>query len=758
MEVLKILVICGLFLFNAGLALLEAARSRSKNVATTITKHTTCFLLSCIAFWLCGYGIAFGGGNTFAGSTYFVLNNVSTANYSDFIVHSLLSNIPHSIVSGAVAERSHFTGHLLMSLVISGVIYPVVLHWFIHPEGWMHSYGIADLGLSTSIHVLSGSLAFVACIIVGRREEKIGTKFSVNIPGHSLPLAYIGSVFIVIGMLSKNIYFELTTENELGKLLVNAHLAAAASGIFSILLYKIGVIGQNEYELKNSNQTTALMLQSRKWSFYAVMNGCIAGLVSISGGGSIFPNWAAFVIGLVTGVLYFICSQLVKLARIDDSTDVIATHFIPGICGAVSPYIVSMQENNGGWSMVGCLAAIGWGLATCSVLYLIIFVLQKRRVSPNIEKLGSDAHKIDEQAYSSFCTEQNPQNKTYQRFESPGVPVIFGEKRGTLRCQPSRSASCTAVVSPLGPTMTSTHKNLGLELQHLSKSVPKIIVEEEYGNIKPLPSSQIPQPPPPPPYKPVANSFTSKEEYGNIKPLPSSQIPQPPPPPPYKPVTSKLPSPTIDISYIPPPPPVPPSSPWMGDMENNSNNVKLDFEKLRVTLKQQKKRLRQTGLIDNVSLNSSVISLNDSQLDTNSEVIKEIKSNGSNFNYLSPSFVPSFNGINYKRPLQNEILASWNRRRSFDDDMMNTETETIEITVNESVATGITSSEYQDDVTCEFASSQMNSQNDIDSGSESDEVDPNNNNNNNNNDDSYIKGNMKMVGKELSINNIESHV
>ena len=29
--------------------------------------------------------------------------------------------------------------------------------------------------------------------------------------------------------------------------------------------------------------------------------------------------------------------------RIDDSTDVIATHFIPGICGAVSPYIVSMQ-------------------------------------------------------------------------------------------------------------------------------------------------------------------------------------------------------------------------------------------------------------------------------------------------------------------------------------------------------------------------------------------------------------------------------
>ena len=50
------------------------------------------------------------------------------------------------------------------------------------------------------------------------------------------------NIFFILGMLSKNIYFELTTENELGKLLVNAHLAAAASGIFSILLYKIGYI------------------------------------------------------------------------------------------------------------------------------------------------------------------------------------------------------------------------------------------------------------------------------------------------------------------------------------------------------------------------------------------------------------------------------------------------------------------------------------------------------------------------------------
>ena len=43
-------------------------------------------------------------------------------------------------------------------------------------------------------------------------------------------------------MLSKNIYFEMAAENELGKLLVNAHIAAAASGLFSTFLYKIGYV------------------------------------------------------------------------------------------------------------------------------------------------------------------------------------------------------------------------------------------------------------------------------------------------------------------------------------------------------------------------------------------------------------------------------------------------------------------------------------------------------------------------------------
>ena len=62
-------------------------------------------------------------------------------------------------------------------------------------------------------------------------------------------------------------------------------------------------------------------------------------------------------------------------------------------------------------------------------------------------------------------------------------------------------------------------------------------------------------------------------------------------------------------------------------------------------------------------------------------------------------------------------MASWKRRRTSDNDTIvendaakRSVDETVETTVNESCATGVTSSEYhqqEDDITNEFASSQV---------------------------------------------------
>jgi Amt family ammonium transporter len=41
-----------------------------------------------------------------------------------------------TIVSGALAERTHVTAYLVTAAVIAGFIYPTIARWIWHPNGW----------------------------------------------------------------------------------------------------------------------------------------------------------------------------------------------------------------------------------------------------------------------------------------------------------------------------------------------------------------------------------------------------------------------------------------------------------------------------------------------------------------------------------------------------------------------------------------------------------------------------------------------
>ena len=62
------------------------------------------------------------------------------------------------------------------------------------------------------------------------------------------------------------------------------------------------------------------------YSLQYAMNGCLAGLVSITAGCSVVESWAAILIGLVAGGLYLGFSKLIVSRRIDDAVDAIPVH------------------------------------------------------------------------------------------------------------------------------------------------------------------------------------------------------------------------------------------------------------------------------------------------------------------------------------------------------------------------------------------------------------------------------------------------
>jgi Amt family ammonium transporter len=85
---------------------------------------------------------------------------------------------------------------------------------------------------------------------------------------------------------------------------VNTTLAAAsscASALAANYIIAERRTGEGEYSLK------------------AALNGCLAGLVAITGGCAVCEPWAAITIGLLAGLVYLFTANLLIRARIDDA-------------------------------------------------------------------------------------------------------------------------------------------------------------------------------------------------------------------------------------------------------------------------------------------------------------------------------------------------------------------------------------------------------------------------------------------------------
>ena len=117
-------------------------RQNSINVAI---KNLLDFCVAGIVFWAFGFALMFGKSwNGLIGTSWFAVDPSEGSWLLTFLLFQLVfCGTSTTIVSGAVAERTRFSAYLLMSLVMSGVLYPILGHWVWggrwrahHPDGW----------------------------------------------------------------------------------------------------------------------------------------------------------------------------------------------------------------------------------------------------------------------------------------------------------------------------------------------------------------------------------------------------------------------------------------------------------------------------------------------------------------------------------------------------------------------------------------------------------------------------------------------
>jgi len=391
------------FFMQAGFAMVEAGFTRAKNAGNIMMKNMMDFAAGSLAYWAIGFGVMFGAGTAFFGTSGFFLSagNPLTSEglwqYAFWVFQVVFAATAATIVSGAMAERTKFAGYIAYSFIVSAIIYPVVGHW-IWGGGWLSMLQVPfiDFAGSTVVHSVGGWAALAGAIILGPRIGKYTNGRSRAIKGHSLTLAALGVFILWFGWFGFNAGSTTAgTDLSIATIAVTTNLAAATGALISMFVSWI------KYSKPDIGMT---------------LNGALAGLVSITAGTANVSPLSAVIIGAVGGIIVVFAVEFIdKILKIDDPVGAIAVH---GVCGAWGTLAVGLfaQETfggvnglffGGGFSQLiiqatGVVAVFVWTFGMAILMFNIIDKIIGLRVSREDELKGLDLSEHGAEAYADF--------------------------------------------------------------------------------------------------------------------------------------------------------------------------------------------------------------------------------------------------------------------------------------------------------------------------------------------------------------------
>ncbi len=387
-----------IFLMEGGFAILEAGFVRSKNTMSIIAKVIVDVIFGGLAFYLVGFGIAYGQSNGwFAFDTGITTDdlglNLTVSNKLFWFIQLGFAVAAISIVSGAVAERMKVWVYAFFVFIFCAVMYPLAANWVWNPNGWLKLQGFNDFAGSAAVHAMGGFAALAAAIVLGPRLNKYDQNGKpVAIPGHNLPLAAVGGFILWFGWFGFNPGSTLAAVGNwelIGIVATNTFLASAAGGL-STMLYTYFKYGQIDITM--------------------TINGVLAGLVAITAGCDVVDADSAIIIGLIAGILVDMAVVFIDGKQIDDPVGAIAVHGINGLFGTLAVGLFATKGGLffGGGSDLLVVQATGVlviALFSFSLTFIIMTILKKTvgvRVSRAEETVGIDAVTFGVEAYTTF--------------------------------------------------------------------------------------------------------------------------------------------------------------------------------------------------------------------------------------------------------------------------------------------------------------------------------------------------------------------
>jgi len=392
------LLICGalVMFMQAGFSVLEAGSCRAKTAGMILTKNVMDACVGTLVWYIWGYAFAYGapennvnefmGHKHFAGSYMMTTEGsekaiTGTNHFKDWFFQWAFCATAATIVSGGVAERIRFEAYVVYSIVMTGIIYPIVVWWTWSGNGWLSIKGYSDFAGSGIVHLTGGIGALVGAIIIKPRTGRFNPKDDDapdRFDPHNLAFVVIGTFILWFGWYGFNCgstlaFSDVGTATQAALVAMNTTISAATGGITLFIL--------------------RLFRRQGKYDLAGMCNGILVGLVSVCAGvGDVMP-WGALILGLLGAICHEIASITLEKLQVDDPLDAFAVHGAGGMIGLVMRPILDRTGAKGemlGWNIVGLLVISAWSGVLSAAVFGIFRLFGKLRISEEEEEKGSD--------------------------------------------------------------------------------------------------------------------------------------------------------------------------------------------------------------------------------------------------------------------------------------------------------------------------------------------------------------------------------
>ena len=386
------------FIMQAGFMCMETGLSRHKNSINVALKNAADFGVAVVVFWIFGFGLMFGKSfNGLFGTDLFLFKTERAEYMTYFVFQAMFVATAATIVSGAVAERMKFNGYLIITIIATGIIYPIVGHWAwsssylnnidatrqllaitgqVKTTGWLTDIGFVDFAGSTIVHSVGGWIALSAVLILGSRIGKYSDANKGKFTGSSFPLAVLGTLILWFGWFGFNGGSNGAMNEAVPLILINTFLAAAFG-----LLTGLGI-------------SFALF---KKPDPYYVILGPLAGLVAITAGCNSMTSITSIFVGVIGSIIAIFVNELLNKLEIDDVVGAVPVHLAAGIWGTLAVGLFSDLEILGTGltrleqikaQFIGVVSIGAFSFFGSYILLKILNYFYPLRVSPLHEELG----------------------------------------------------------------------------------------------------------------------------------------------------------------------------------------------------------------------------------------------------------------------------------------------------------------------------------------------------------------------------------